>query len=517
MERFMRSAKRVAVTSSLSLLAAFAISPVLAANTIEILSSRPDKVSGGDALVQINVDKATAVVVTVNGVDVSGSFFATGERGLLGYVTGLANGKNRLEVFTPRPRGKSVRLDTLTITNHPIHGPVFSGPQEQPYYCQTHQFRIYPDGPFLTNAQIVDPCTVLTRVDYVYRTTIDTFAAFDPAAPWPADLAMTTTNEGHTVPYIVRLETGTINRAIYQTAILDDPRTMGPDIRNHTDAGWNGRLVYTFGGGCSSGQYRQGSTTGGVLEDTMLSKGFAVASASLNVLGNNCNHVISAETVMMVKERFIEAYGLPRYTIGWGCSGGAVQQYMVTDSYPGLLDGIVPQCSFPDLFQAVVARLPATPQLLLERRRRPVDARRDSPRIGIRNVRAAPGPGPEQRATHGSRSQPTRLAQCRVERHHSGRRSLRSGPQSDRDSADVLRPPREHLRSRPSKASPGAHSITSASNTALARSMRARSLRISSLISMKGSAVSTSTSTSFRSVPWPIDGRREPHTRPGAF
>jgi len=25
----------------------------------------------------------------------------------------------------------------------------------------------------------------------------------------------------------------------------------------------------------------------------------------------------------MDKERFIEAYGPPRYTIGWGCSGGS--------------------------------------------------------------------------------------------------------------------------------------------------------------------------------------------------
>ena len=45
---------------------------------------------------------------------------------------------------------------------------------------------------------------------------------------------------------------------------------------------------------------------GGVLNDLHLSRGYAVASSSLNVFGNNCNGVLSAETMMMVKERFIE-------------------------------------------------------------------------------------------------------------------------------------------------------------------------------------------------------------------
>jgi hypothetical protein len=182
-------------------------------------------------------------------------------------------------------------------------------------------------------------------VDYVYRTTAGAFVTFDPAAPSPADLATTLSG----VPYIVRLETGTINRAIYQMAILDDPALGGPDLRSHGDPGWNGRLVYTFGGGCRAGWYRQGASTGGVLNDMMLTQGFAVASASLNVFGNNCSDLLAAETMMMVKERFIEAYGPPRYTIGWGCSGGSYQVHQIGDNYPGLLDGIVPQCSFPDV------------------------------------------------------------------------------------------------------------------------------------------------------------------------
>ena len=81
----------------------------------------------------------------------------------------------------------------------------------------------------------------------------------------------------------------------------------------------------------------------------MLRQGYAVASATLNVYGNNCNDLLAAETMMMVKERFIEAYGQPRYTIGWGCSGGSYQNHQIADNYPGLLDGIIPGCSFPDV------------------------------------------------------------------------------------------------------------------------------------------------------------------------
>ena len=81
----------------------------------------------------------------------------------------------------------------------------------------------------------------------------------------------------------------------------------------------------------------------------MLRQGYAVASASLNVFGNNCNDLLASETMMMVKERFIEAYGAPQFTIGWGCSGGSYQQLQTADNYPGLLDGIIPCRTFPDV------------------------------------------------------------------------------------------------------------------------------------------------------------------------
>ena len=85
-----------------------------------------------------------------------------------------------------------------------------------------------------------------------------------------------------------------------------------------------------------------------MLNDQFLSVGYAVASSSLNVLDNNCSTIISAEAAMMVKEHFIDTYGPVQFTIGWGGSGGAIQQYEIADSYPGILDGIIPSISFPD-------------------------------------------------------------------------------------------------------------------------------------------------------------------------
>src|SRR5919106_2334365 len=326
-------------TISVALLASSA-GAAAGVNRLEIisLSNRADKPSAGDVLIAVRVPGGTSlddVTVTLNGADVTAALTPDGEaHALVGLITGMTVGRNRLEA-----KAEGSGTYTLDLVNHPRTGPIFSGPQEKPFFCQTHQFRIFPGGPFLTETQIQDPCEVPTRVDYVYRSTAGAIRPFDPSAPRPSDIALTLAG----TPYVVRVETGTLNRAIYQTAILDDP--TAPSGRQ-----WNGKLVYAFGGGCGGGHYIQGATTGGVLNDMMLSRGFGVASASLNVLGTNCNDVVSAETMMMVKERFLESYGVPRYTLGWGCSGGGIQQYMIADNYPGLLDGLLPQCSFPDVY-----------------------------------------------------------------------------------------------------------------------------------------------------------------------
>ena len=328
--------------------------------TLRLLSAQAHLVSGGDVLVQVDISPDTPldlVQVTLDGEDVTASFRPVSDTlggmrdslSLRGLVAELEIGDHTLTVAVLDANEDPIRHAdaTLTLTNWPSSGPLISGPHEVPFYCQTDAFFIAPDLGYL-GVPLDDHCSVSPRVDFVYRSTDGQFKALSTPDERPADLLETTITTGVRVPYIVRLETGTINRAIYQTAVLATSLDGAPDPWN-AGPGWNGRLVYKFGGGCRKGWYQQGQRVDQVLDHMMLSQGFATASASLNVSGNNCNTLLAAETMMMVKERFIERHGVPQHTIGWGCSGGSYQLHFIADNYPGLLDGIIPQCSFPDV------------------------------------------------------------------------------------------------------------------------------------------------------------------------
>ena len=312
------------------------------------ISTRPEFVTGGDLLVRIEVPAAVSagsVRLMLNGTDVTSNLRADGSgRSLTGLVTGLTIGANQLAAAAGSASAR------LSIVNHSITGPVLSSPQEQPFVCETESFKLQ-SGSTLGKAKD-EHCSIDTRIDYYYRPTAGgVLKPYQGGAP--SDLAQVTTLTGAQVPYIVRIETGTINRGVYQIAMLHNPADGTPDVWTPS-AGWNRRLIYTHGGGCVTGWYRQGANTGGVVDDVMLRQGYAVASSSLNVFGNNCNDLLTTETMMMVKEHFIEAYGAPKFTIGWGCSGGSYQQLQNADNYPGLLDGIVPCRTFPDVGFATV-------------------------------------------------------------------------------------------------------------------------------------------------------------------
>ncbi|WP_407929307.1 DUF6351 family protein [Jiangella alkaliphila] len=317
---------------------------------LSVLSSRPDTVTGGDALVRVSVaDDAVpldAVAVTVNEVDVTVSLTPDPSgRSLTGLVTGLHDAANVLAAQA----GTAASRTTARLTGHPIEGPVFSGPQEQPFRCETAQFTVPVIGGTL-GAPLDENCSLAGRVDHFYRTTGDTFAPWPAGATeYPADLVTTTTSDGTQVPFVVRMETGTVNRAVYQTTVLHDPLADAAPGPAAPPPAWNGATVFTFGGGCTNGWYRQGRNTGGVVDPYLLGQGYGLMSSSLNVFGSNCNDLTAAETASMVKERFVERYGPVDHVIGFGCSGGSYQAYQIADNYPGILDGIIVGCSFPDV------------------------------------------------------------------------------------------------------------------------------------------------------------------------
>jgi Tannase-like family of unknown function (DUF6351) len=109
---------------------------------IRTLSTSADRVTGGDALVGINVPagaQPSAPGVRLNGRDVSDAFRRQGGS-FVALVTGLVDGRNELKVT-----GWGVRDQVLALTNYPIRGPVMSGPHQQPFVCQTDTFKL-PDG-----------------------------------------------------------------------------------------------------------------------------------------------------------------------------------------------------------------------------------------------------------------------------------------------------------------------------------------------------------------------------------
>ena len=337
----------------LGLLAFTAALPSRAAEAFRIvaLSNQPDKISGGDVLVRIDVPEAESpagFTVKLNRRDVTTAFHPHPSLpAFIGLVTGLRKGQNSLEVFS----GGESPSAMLSLTNFDRAGPVFSGPHQQPFICETENFKL-PDGSLL-GPPLDEDCSVETVVTYVYKPDADS-APVKPLGSrsvLPPDVAWTTTTSGLRVPYIVRVETGTINRGIYQTAILHDPTTEPEPGPLAPPKAWNGRLLYSFGGGCTGGWYRQGGRLQSLISDQIVGKGYAEASSTLNVFGMNCQDVTAAETMMMVKERFIEAYGRPLFTFGRGGSGGSYQQLQIADGYPGLLDGIIPSATFPEVLE----------------------------------------------------------------------------------------------------------------------------------------------------------------------
>ncbi len=207
---------------------------------IRTLSSRPYLVSGGDALVQIDLSRHVSLDdlrVTLNGSDVTSVFHADSSgHALKGLVEGLRIGRNLLQVLGRHHR----LLAALRLTNYPITGPIVSGPHLQPFICQTESFML-PDGSTLGPPLDAD-CSASTRINYVYMSTAGgPFRPLPSLTELPADVSITTTLDGITAPFVVRVETGTMNRGIYQNAILHDPTSDPPPSPFSPPGGWNKR------------------------------------------------------------------------------------------------------------------------------------------------------------------------------------------------------------------------------------------------------------------------------------
>ena len=300
---------------------------------VRTLSGRADLVSGGDALVEVVVPEGTdlkTVKVTVGDRDVTAAFRAGGP-GLRGLVTDLPLGASTITATLAD--GSGARLQ---VRNAPQGGPVFSGPLILPWTCN--------------NDSELPDCSQAPTVAYHYKSTAGgSLQAYDPANP-PTDVATTTTDEGKEVPFVVREETGYSLRDEYKIAALWDPAQGERPDPTAENPGYANKLVLTHGASCDT-SYESGSAPDVLFEDA-LSQGFAVASHALDNAGHNCNMVTQAESLIMTKEMVVERFGPLRYTIGTGCSGGSLVQQQIANAYPGVYQGITPQCSFTDAWSS---------------------------------------------------------------------------------------------------------------------------------------------------------------------
>ena len=313
---------------------------------ILVLSNRADLISGGDALVRVRLPKHVdpdQVTVLVDGREVTERFQVRRNGKFEGLVTGLAIGRNVVRATAPGYAGRTV------ITNHPNGGPVFSGPQLTPYQCQ--------------ETALDDQCNEPATYSLLYKREGEPgLHPYDPDNP-PDDVATTTTDEGVEVPFIVRQEKGFQDRDRYTILQLWQPGKKWAPWKAQKQ--WNHKVVVTHGGGCGasyepgnpplddySGTLPEGVPTYEQSHVAALGAGFAVMSTALDNTGHNCNLAMQAESLVMAKERLVEQYGPVRYTIGTGCSGGSIAQHTIANAYPGVYQGLVTTCSYPDVLTA---------------------------------------------------------------------------------------------------------------------------------------------------------------------
>jgi hypothetical protein len=187
-------------------------------------------------------------------------------------------------------------------------------------------------------------CSINTRVLYYYRSRESgKFLPFEEQA----DDVEAITIDGQSVPFVVRLEIGTINRHIYIIALLrgpnDTPET--PDL-----SFWNRKLLYQLRGGVGIGR-RQGRIDPNYIPNRRsveLQQGYAIVHSTANQTSTSYDIELAEDTMARVKRQFVARYDEPIYTIGLGKSGGAIQQYLIGQNRPGLLDAGIAMYSYPD-------------------------------------------------------------------------------------------------------------------------------------------------------------------------
>lgn len=232
--------------------------------------------------------------------------------------------------------------------------PLFAGSKQYPFLCQTYESGL--GQPIIDNQQgIGTPVFAENDLGMLQ----DRIVGYSKDCGLPTQLQYYSSNndqprkfQQHFRPIaddlLVRVETGTINRFVYAllmpTTNLDRPEAA--DLSQ-----WNGRAIYHFKGAIGIG-FQQGRTRlRRLLRDMRpaLEKGYAILFSTGTETDNLYNITLQEDTALRVKRQFIGRFGEPLYTIGFGDSGGGLQQYLLGQNRPGLIDGGVAIIAYPDM------------------------------------------------------------------------------------------------------------------------------------------------------------------------
>ena len=316
--------------------------------TLNVLSSEKHQISGGEARIQVVMpDKMSSEYLTVqlNGTDVKSALVEDLDaHTLTGVIEGLDEGENTLQVGSASEDSDITPL-SVVLTNHPLSGPIFSGPQQQPFYCNSDH---------MTDMGLAEPddnCMTDIVVSFKYLTTQGAWADYTQGMERPENMSTTVTSDGKELDFIVRWERGTINRFMFSIATL----SSGSQDLNVPDLeSWNKKLLFYFQGGVAIGHGQGVFSSRRALYVEGLKRGYAVAFSSGTATKTHYNIQLAGETALMLKERFITEYAVPEYTVAVGQSGGAVQQYLFSQNHKGLLDAIIPAFSYPDMLTQTI-------------------------------------------------------------------------------------------------------------------------------------------------------------------
>src|SRR5581483_910793 len=144
-------------------------------------------------------------------------------------------------------------------------------------------------------------CDQRPSFTYVYRSTDPAksgFQPYDPSNP-PSDVAQTKTDQGVTVPFIVRIETGYMDRDQYQIAVLYQPGKPWSSLSPQRQ--FNHKLLILHGASCGV-DYKTGKSPGATDDragNYALGKGFRTMSTALDNSGHNCNLPLQTESLVM--------------------------------------------------------------------------------------------------------------------------------------------------------------------------------------------------------------------------